>query len=55
MEIEEAVILEETNNKKSEEKGLSIREQMLLKLKEKGNQIKRTKDEVEKNIIKKQG
>lgn len=54
MEIEEAVILEETNNKKSEERGLSIREQMLLKLKEKGNQIKRTKDEVEKNIIKKE-
>ena len=53
MEVEEAVVLEEEQNTKSEERGLSIREQMMLKLKEKQNQIKRTTKEVETNIIKK--
>lgn len=50
-EIAEAVILEETRNTNSEEKGLSIREQMALRLKEKSNQIKREKEEVDKNDL----
>jgi hypothetical protein len=51
-EIQEAVILEETRNTNSLSKGMSIREQMLLRLKEKNNQIKRSKEEIEKNVIK---
>lgn len=53
-EVEDAVIIEDQNNDKSEEKGLSIKEQMLLKLQEKQNQFKRGKAEIDRNIIAKE-